>query len=461
MAKQTIGEFLATMRKSKGYTQQQVADILGVSNRTVSVWETNKAYPDILTLPALAELYGVTADEILKGERNCAEPAPVESDLSEKAQNSLYKGKLARASAKNAVLTGAGLGGALLFVLTAFLLGWMEPWTAILLFVLVAADLVAVATLAVVFDRVSLSSAGVYTEEELSPAQIRFIASLRKKEEVMLAIVGAGLLLCAAAISLLIITGNGDIFSPLMFYFSLACGIAFLAAAVLLRNHEIKARACERRRAVYLFNRKLFCICSGCALAVCAACVALICVFQNKIFSVSKNLYTAPRGEFVRYFHTVVIGETLASQLDIAAGEYALDIPPAESVASGEWCDLGNGFYAQISRALCVVRYFSGEEGISVAFGNAVPVEGGSEVVYDIRGEFNVNFPDFSYYGGFLGKTYYLTGYSITVDGDIYTLVEYGDENYGNIVTPVCVTAIAASAAAATIVYFVKQKRAR
>ena len=62
MDKQTIGEFLATQRKAKGFTQQYVADLLGVSNKTLSAWETNKAYPDILVLPALAELYGVTAD---------------------------------------------------------------------------------------------------------------------------------------------------------------------------------------------------------------------------------------------------------------------------------------------------------------------------------------------------------------------------------------------------------------
>lgn len=40
MSKTEIGEFLAALRKSKGYTQQEAAELLGVSNKTVSSWET-------------------------------------------------------------------------------------------------------------------------------------------------------------------------------------------------------------------------------------------------------------------------------------------------------------------------------------------------------------------------------------------------------------------------------------
>ena len=69
MAKTDIGEFLASLRKSKGYTQQEAADLLGVSNKTVSNWETGASCPDISMLPALAEIYGVTCDEIVRGKR--------------------------------------------------------------------------------------------------------------------------------------------------------------------------------------------------------------------------------------------------------------------------------------------------------------------------------------------------------------------------------------------------------
>lgn len=62
------GSYLAALRKDAGMTQQEVADRLGVSNKTISKWESGGGFPDIAILPALAELYGVTADDILAGE---------------------------------------------------------------------------------------------------------------------------------------------------------------------------------------------------------------------------------------------------------------------------------------------------------------------------------------------------------------------------------------------------------
>ncbi|MCD7776409.1 MAG: helix-turn-helix domain-containing protein [Firmicutes bacterium] len=78
-----MGEFLAAMRKSMGYTQQEVADRLLVSNKTVSSWERGASCPDIGMLPALAELYGVTCDEIIAGERKRGEDG--EEDSADKA----------------------------------------------------------------------------------------------------------------------------------------------------------------------------------------------------------------------------------------------------------------------------------------------------------------------------------------------------------------------------------------
>ena len=44
--KQSLGEFLATLRRANGYTQQEVADKLGVSNRTLSAWARGASMPD-------------------------------------------------------------------------------------------------------------------------------------------------------------------------------------------------------------------------------------------------------------------------------------------------------------------------------------------------------------------------------------------------------------------------------
>ncbi|MCL1806475.1 MAG: helix-turn-helix domain-containing protein [Oscillospiraceae bacterium] len=69
MDKKTIGNFLAALRKTHGLTQQEVADKLNVSNKTVSKWERDESAPDLGLIPVIAEIYGVTCDEILLGER--------------------------------------------------------------------------------------------------------------------------------------------------------------------------------------------------------------------------------------------------------------------------------------------------------------------------------------------------------------------------------------------------------
>ncbi|HHW74983.1 MAG TPA: helix-turn-helix transcriptional regulator, partial [Firmicutes bacterium] len=69
MEKKTMGAFIAALRKAGGMTQQEVADRLSVSNKTISKWERDEGYPEITIIPALAELFDVTSDEILRGGR--------------------------------------------------------------------------------------------------------------------------------------------------------------------------------------------------------------------------------------------------------------------------------------------------------------------------------------------------------------------------------------------------------
>ncbi len=60
----TISEIIASLRKSKGMTQEALANILGVSPQTVSKWETGSTMPDILLLPMIAEVFGITVDAL-------------------------------------------------------------------------------------------------------------------------------------------------------------------------------------------------------------------------------------------------------------------------------------------------------------------------------------------------------------------------------------------------------------
>ena len=73
MTNKSIGNFLSELRKEKGLTQKEIADFLNVSDKTVSHWECDKYSPDISVIPVLAEFFGVTCDEILRGERKVPE----------------------------------------------------------------------------------------------------------------------------------------------------------------------------------------------------------------------------------------------------------------------------------------------------------------------------------------------------------------------------------------------------
>ena len=64
-----IGEFLKELRKEKNLTQEQLAEQLNVSNRSVSRWETGRNMPDIGLLVEIAELYDVSIPEIIDGKR--------------------------------------------------------------------------------------------------------------------------------------------------------------------------------------------------------------------------------------------------------------------------------------------------------------------------------------------------------------------------------------------------------
>lgn len=69
MDQKKIGSFLKELRKEKNLTQEQVADKLGVSGRTISRWETGAYMPDISLIVDIAEMYDVDVRDIIDGER--------------------------------------------------------------------------------------------------------------------------------------------------------------------------------------------------------------------------------------------------------------------------------------------------------------------------------------------------------------------------------------------------------
>ena len=68
-----IGKKLKNARIEAGLTQEMAAEKIDVSRQTISNWENEKSYPDIISVIALSDLYSVSLDELLKGDQMMAE----------------------------------------------------------------------------------------------------------------------------------------------------------------------------------------------------------------------------------------------------------------------------------------------------------------------------------------------------------------------------------------------------
>ena len=74
----TFAEIIVKYRKELGLTQEGLAQKLGVTNQAVSKWESGLSCPDIALLPQLADLFGITIDELFGREAPKTEPASAE-----------------------------------------------------------------------------------------------------------------------------------------------------------------------------------------------------------------------------------------------------------------------------------------------------------------------------------------------------------------------------------------------
>lgn len=64
-----IGMFIAELRKEQGLTQRQLAENVGVSDKTISKWECGNGLPEMSSIPVLCEALGINMNELLSGER--------------------------------------------------------------------------------------------------------------------------------------------------------------------------------------------------------------------------------------------------------------------------------------------------------------------------------------------------------------------------------------------------------
>ena len=66
MKKQTFGTMIATLRKENGLTQLELAEKMGVTDKAVSKWERDLSFPDINSIPKLADIFNVSIDELMQ-----------------------------------------------------------------------------------------------------------------------------------------------------------------------------------------------------------------------------------------------------------------------------------------------------------------------------------------------------------------------------------------------------------
>lgn len=182
MTKQTTGEFLATLRKANGFTQADVAEKLNISNRTLSSWETDRTMPDVLILPALADLYGVTVDEILRGERAQAS-ADNKADLSEKATKNMRKRSFGSFLSKYSILSGVAYSCAGLLVLTGILYLYSSSplWLDILMSVLGGGGIITCIALCFYFANSVQVSEGIVLSDDVTEENKAFVFALKHK----------------------------------------------------------------------------------------------------------------------------------------------------------------------------------------------------------------------------------------------------------------------------------------
>ncbi|MCL2235168.1 MAG: helix-turn-helix domain-containing protein [Defluviitaleaceae bacterium] len=85
-----FNEKLQILRKQKGMSQEQLAEMVGVSRQSVSKWETGESTPDLSTLVRLSEIFGASTDYMLKGAPPISgepvRPEPIHHDEGRKPQ---------------------------------------------------------------------------------------------------------------------------------------------------------------------------------------------------------------------------------------------------------------------------------------------------------------------------------------------------------------------------------------
>ena len=121
MNQEIIGKFLAEERKHKEYTQKQLADILNISDKTISKWETGKSLPDLEMMSRLCQIFDISINELLSGERISTEELQFKAEKNIKEL--ILDNESNRKNNRWNMIIGLGVLTLSLFMFVIFLIG--------------------------------------------------------------------------------------------------------------------------------------------------------------------------------------------------------------------------------------------------------------------------------------------------------------------------------------------------
>lgn len=436
--KQSLGEFLTTLRRANGYTQQEVADKLGVSNRTLSAWERGASMPDILLLPALADLYGVTVDEILRGER----AQSPKTQITQKSRQNIYKRKLASFTTLAYVMAGLMCLGLLLFyiglhvdIITIAWVGWQ--WWLLLLYV----GLIMFLAAAIVLFAVWRGNENAADDDEGAPAYLTGLRNCVSN--------------CAYAVSLisLIIMIVAIValthYEVAVFIVFAILAIALFLFAYLVRRSAYKKFGSDAVRVSLAKNLKFFKKCCLFALIpLCLAVVLMITFTYWSPYTYSAFYQNSDAQTFRARLESVValvpVGDS--GETELQSVHFDLSSIAQTVQADGERVELENGFHVSFSNDKSICRLHNTVTNQDFR-GNLLTSNDGSLSAYNMC--YAVD--DSIYYGEGFG------GYKILRVDEGYQLVEvfYNDFSDDMYITGTAI--IAATACVLLIIFSVCQ----
>ncbi|MCD7728534.1 MAG: helix-turn-helix domain-containing protein [Clostridia bacterium] len=472
--RQTIGEFLQTLRKANGYTQQEVADKLGISNKTLSAWENDRTYPDLMSIPALADLYGVTADEILRGERKSANERECQPEdkarISEKYERTALNNKFIKFNTQSYILLIPSCAAAILLFAAMF----VTLNIGIVLFVLGLVALITAIVLQTVFYKNALISAGITESGELTSAQEQYKKNVRDTLFKCLKIDGAvylGLGILMFIIGFINDQANKYTTTSFSgFYYVTAAVCVALGIAVLIivqRNTEKKPPRVytEQQQVIVEKNRKLV---TGGILGAVISCILIAAAasfFLEYTFTKTEDIYSGWANEVKTYLQTLIVEQDseLHESYSVAPAGYYFDLPAAEDVESYEYIDLENGFYAYYNpNSEAFVIDYQVDEGLYLNISYATKIMVGDVTAYNVRyNALEVTDNSMYNYSGYV--YYYSPEYSIELtdkNNAIYTIVETSTLYiYDGLVCWLWAGLSAVVVVVPAVIYFVKHKK--